>query len=47
MNRALIAFVLLVCTINVVHAQALPEPTAPGCSRSTLQAVADKYVEVV
>jgi hypothetical protein len=47
MNRAFITFVLLLCTINVVHAQALPEPTAPGCSRSNLQAAADKYVEAL
>jgi hypothetical protein len=47
MNRAFITFVLLLCTINSVHAQTLPEPTAPGCSRSSLQAAADKYVEAL
>jgi hypothetical protein len=47
MNRAFITFVLLLCTINVVRAQTLPEPTAPGCSRSILQAAADKYVEAL
>jgi hypothetical protein len=47
MNRAFITFVLLLCTINVVHAQTLPEPTAPGCNRSILQAAADKYVEAL
>jgi hypothetical protein len=47
MNRAFINFVLLLCTITAVHAQTLPEPTAPGCSRSSLQAAADKYVEAL
>jgi len=47
MNRAFITFVLILCTINVAHAQAVPEPTAPGCSRSILQAAADRYVEAL
>ncbi|MEJ2108707.1 MAG: hypothetical protein P8Z37_02125 [Acidobacteriota bacterium] len=47
MNRVYITFVLLLCTISVVHAQTLPEPTAPGCSRSSLQAAAEKYVEAL
>ena len=47
MYRAFITFVLLLCTINGVHAQTLPEPTAPGCNRSILQAAADKYVEAL
>jgi len=47
MNRALIAFVLLICAMNVVYAQTVSEPTAPGCSRDVLQAAADKYVEAL
>jgi hypothetical protein len=47
MDKAFISFVLLLCTVNAVHAQAIPEPTAPGCSRSRLQAAADKYVEAL
>jgi len=47
MNRSYITFLLLLCTINIVHAQSLPEQTAPGCKRSVLQAAADKYVEAM
>ena len=47
MNRAFITFALLLCTISFAHAQTLPEPTAPGCNRSSLQAAADKYVEAL
>ena len=47
MNRAFFTFVLLLCAISFVDAQTLPEPTAPGCSRPSLQAAADKYVEAL
>ena len=47
MNRVWITGALLLCVLNVVHAQTFPEPTAPGCSRSGLQAAADKYVEAL
>ena len=47
MNRTFMTFVLLLCTITAVHAETALLPAEPGCSRSVLQAAADKYVEAL
>jgi hypothetical protein len=47
MNRAIVAFVLLLCTFASVQAGTVLSPSAAGCSRASLQAIADKYVEAL
>jgi hypothetical protein len=47
MNRSIIAFVLFLGTAALVHAEAVLLPAPEGCSRSSLQAIADKYVEAL
>jgi hypothetical protein len=47
MNRAIVTFALLLCTIASVHAETVLLPAAAGCSRASLQAIADTYVEAL
>jgi len=47
MNRAIVTFVLLLCTFASVHAETVLLPAAAGCGRASLQAIADKYVEAL
>ena len=44
MIRAIVMFVLLLCSIASVHAETALLPAAKGCTRARLLAIADKYV---
>jgi hypothetical protein len=47
MNKVLVTFVLLLCTIASAHAETTLLPAAAGCNRANLQAISDKYVEAL
>jgi hypothetical protein len=47
MIRAIVAFALLLCTLASAHAETVLLPAAPGCTRASLQAIADKYVDAL
>ena len=47
MIRAIAAFVLLLCSIASVHAETVLLPAATGCTRASLLAAADKYVDAL
>jgi len=47
MVRAIVLFVMLCSTLSVYAETVLLTPAAPGCTRASLQAIADKYVEAL
>src|SRR5512134_2531958 len=47
MGRAIAGFVLIFCAFASVQAETVPPLAAAACSRASLQAIAEQYVEAL